>query len=112
MTNQGEGCKLNNALYGLKQSPRAWLGRFTTSMKKFGYKKSNLNHTLFLKRQNDHIMCLIIYVDDMIIRRYDKEEIIVLKEQLSHEFEMKDLGQLKYFLGIEVLSSKVGIFIS
>ena len=53
-----------------------------------------------------------MYVDDMIITGDDKEEINALKEQLSREFEMKDLRQLKYFLGIEVLRSKGGIFIS
>ena len=55
---------------------------------------------------------MIIYVDDIIITGDDKEEICTLKEQLSREFEMKDLGRLKYFLGIEVLKSKGGIFIS
>ena len=81
-------------------------------MSKFGYKQSNSDHTLFLKRRKDRITCLIIYVDDMIITGDDKEEICILKEQLSHEFEMKDLGHLQYFLSIEVLSSKGGIFIS
>lgn len=57
------------------------------------------------------ITCLIIYVDDMIITGSDKEEIQALEEKLFGEFEMKDLGQLKYFLGIEVLRSKNGIFI-
>ncbi|XP_057518488.1 uncharacterized mitochondrial protein AtMg00810-like [Amaranthus tricolor] len=80
-------------------------------MTKFGYKKSNSDQSLFLKRQDDHITCLIIYVDDMIITGDDKEEIQTLKEQLSREYEMKDFGQLKYFLGIEVLRSKGGIFI-
>ena len=46
----GEGCKLNKALYGLKQSPKEWFGRFTTAMKKFGYRQSNPDHTLFLKK--------------------------------------------------------------
>ena len=81
-------------------------------MIKFGYKQSNSDHTLFLKRKNELITCLIIYVDDMIITGNDKEEIHMLKKQFSLEFEMKDLGRLKYFLGIEVLRSKKGIFIS
>ena len=62
-----------------KTSPRAWFGRFSTGMMKFGYKQSNSDHTLFLKRQNDHITCLIIYVDDMIIMGDDEEEINALK---------------------------------
>ena len=94
--NPGEGCKLNKALYGLKQSPKAWFGRFTEAMTKFRYKQSNSDHTLFLKRHDDRITCLFIYVDDMIITGDDKEEICILKEQLSREFEMKDLGQQKF----------------
>ena len=52
-------------------------------MTKFGYKQSNSDHTLFFKKQKDYITCLIIYVDDMIITEDDKEEVCVLKEQLS-----------------------------
>ncbi|XP_057529746.1 uncharacterized mitochondrial protein AtMg00810-like [Amaranthus tricolor] len=81
-------------------------------MTKFGYKQSDSDHTLFLKRQKGRITCLIIYVDDIIITGDDKEEIGILKKQLSCEFEMKDLGYLKYFLGIEVLRSKGCIFIN
>uniref|UniRef100_A0A803MVW8 Reverse transcriptase Ty1/copia-type domain-containing protein n=1 Tax=Chenopodium quinoa TaxID=63459 RepID=A0A803MVW8_CHEQI len=77
-------------------------------MKQFGYKQSNSDHTLFLKRVKDRITCIIIYVDDMIITGNDEEEIADLK--LFREFE-KDLGNLKYFLGIEVLRSQQGIFI-
>ena len=72
----GEGCKLSKALYGLKQSPRAWFGRFIAAMIKFGYKQSNSDHTQFLKKQNNHMIFLIIYVDDMIITGDDKEEIL------------------------------------
>ena len=81
-------------------------------MKRFGYRQSNSDHTLFLRRRGGKITCLIIYVDDMIITGNDKEEIINLKEKLFQEFKMKDLGRLKYFLGIEVLRSNKGIFIS
>ena len=107
-----EVCRLKNALYGLKQSPRAWFGRFTAAMKTCGYQQSNSDHTLFLKRKGQLVTCLIIYVDDMIITGNDKEEFAELRHQLFKEFEMKDLGRLKYFLGIEVLRSKRGIFMS
>ena len=80
-------------------------------MKKFKYGQSNSDHTLFLKRNKDKKTCLIIYVDDMIITNNDEEEISELKRKLFLEFEMKDLGNLKYFLGIEVLRSRQGIFI-
>lgn len=59
-------CKLKKALYGLKQSPRVWFGRFTKSMKDFGYKQNNSDHTLFVKHNKGMITCLIGYVDDMI----------------------------------------------
>ncbi|RVW32997.1 Retrovirus-related Pol polyprotein from transposon RE2 [Vitis vinifera] len=58
-------CKLKKSLYGLKQSPRAWFGRFTKSMRAFSYRQSNSDHTLFLKKQHGNITALIVYVDDM-----------------------------------------------
>ncbi|KAL1549825.1 Beta-galactosidase 8 [Salvia divinorum] len=108
---EGQVCKLKKTLYGLKQSPRIWFGRFCQAMAKHGYKQSHSDHTLFIKKKYDKVTCLIIYVDDMIITGDDKEEIKNLKENLSKEFEMKDLGVLKYFLGIEVLRSEQGIFL-
>nr|GEX50293.1 putative reverse transcriptase, RNA-dependent DNA polymerase [Tanacetum cinerariifolium] len=75
---------------------------------KNGYNK---DHTLFHKNRKNHVTCLIIYVDNMVITGNDEEEIKKLKEGLFAEFEMKDLGNLKYFLRIEVLRSPKGIFI-
>jgi hypothetical protein len=105
-------CKLRKALYGLKQSPRAWFGRFTQVMKKFGYTQSNSDHTLFIKHKMGKLIALIIYVDDMVVTGDDAEEIHCLQHHLASEFEMKNLGDLKYFLKIEVARSKHGIFIS
>ena len=107
-----KGCRLKKALYGPKQSPRSWFGRFTLAMKKYGYYQSNSDHTLFLKMRDEKITCLLIYVDDMIITGNDVEEMSKLRENLFTEFEMKDLGHLKYFLGIEVMRSYQGIYIS
>ncbi|WJZ84403.1 hypothetical protein VitviT2T_004009 [Vitis vinifera] len=98
-------CKLKKSLYVLKQSPRAWFGRFTKSMRDFGYRQSNSDHTLFLKKQHGKITTLIVYVDDMVVTGNDPEERKALQNYLSREFEMKYLGPLKYFLGIEVSQS-------
>ena len=67
----GKVCKLKKALYGLKQSPRAWFGRFTKSMKAFGYRQSNSDHTLFIKRKSGKLTALIVYVDDMVVTGND-----------------------------------------
>ena len=61
-------------------------------MKRFGYKQSNSDHTLFLKKTDSQITCLIIYVDDMVITGDNAEEISDLKRRFFLEFEMKDLG--------------------
>ncbi|CAL8996419.1 unnamed protein product [Prunus brigantina] len=105
-------CKLKKSLYGLKQSPRAWFGRFTKSMKFFGYTQSNADHTLFLKRDGKKLTALIVYVDDIVVTGNDTGEQLKLQKYLSQEFEMNDLGDLKYFLGIEVARSANGICLS
>ena len=64
---QGKVCKLKRALYGLKQSPRAWFGRFHKAMVAIGYSQSNADHTLFIKRSGGKIAILIVYVDDIVV---------------------------------------------
>ncbi|RVW58710.1 Retrovirus-related Pol polyprotein from transposon RE1 [Vitis vinifera] len=86
-------CKLKKSLYGLKQSPRARFGRFTKSMRAFGYRQSNSDHTLFLKKQHGKSTTLIVYVDDMVVTGNDPEERKALQNYLSREFEMKDLEE-------------------
>jgi len=109
----GTVCKLKKALYGLKQSPRAWFGRFTKVMINLGYKQSQEDHTLFIKHSvSGGVTILLVYVDDIIVTEDDKEDQIILSQCLATNFEIKTLGRLKYFLGIEVAHSKKGIFIS
>ena len=105
-------CRLKKSLYGLKQSLRASFGRFTKSMRDFGYHQSNSDHTLFLKKRQDKITALIVYVDDMVVTGNDPEERKNLQSYLSREFEIKDLIPLKFFLGIKVSRSNKGIFLS
>lgn len=105
-------CKLQKALYRLKQSPRAWFGRFSLAIRKYGFTQSNSNNTLFLKHRLGNVTALIIDVDDMIITGDDIEEISRLQGQLATKFEMKNLGGIEYFLRIEVTRLKQGIFLS
>ena len=105
-------CKLQRTLYGLKQSPRAWFGHLNLAMRKYGFQQSNSDDTLFLKRRQGKVTTLIVYVDDIIITGNDTKEVAKLQKQLAAKFEMKSLGGLKYFLGIEVAQSKQGIFLS
>ena len=71
-------------------------------MRAFGYRQINLDHIVFLKKHHGKITTLIVYVDDMVVTKNDPEERKALQNYLSKEFEMKDLGSLKYFHGIEV----------
>ncbi|KAL4025768.1 hypothetical protein IC575_014173 [Cucumis melo] len=106
-------CKLQKSLYGLKQSPRAWFDRFTTFVKSQGYSQGHSDHTLFTKTSKTRkIAILIVYVDDIVLTGDDQTEISQLKQRMGDEFEIKDLGNLKYFLGIEVARSKEGISVS
>ncbi|KAH9753973.1 hypothetical protein KPL71_015272 [Citrus sinensis] len=113
MFEAGKVCKLEKSLYGLKQSPRAWFDRFIRFILKCGYRQSHSDHTMFLKHgKEDKLAVLILYVDDIILTGNDRDEIERLKMLLTKEFETKDLGSLKYFLGIEVARSRKGIFLS
>ena len=106
-------CRLKKSLYGLKQSPRAWFERFTRAVKQYGYLQCQADHTLYVKHSpGGKITILIVYVDDIILTGDYDEEIQRLKKVLAKEFEIKDLGSLKYFLGMEIARSKQGIVVS
>ena len=100
--------RLKKALYGLKQSPRAWFGRFAKVMKEFGYKQSQGDHTLFIKHSTaGGVTALLVYVDDIIVTRNDEREKHDVKQRLAKEFEIKELGKMKYFLSIEMAYSNI-----
>ncbi|KAK2422570.1 putative mitochondrial protein [Trifolium repens] len=92
-------CKLNKYLYGLKQSSRTWFEKFTQSMKKQGYIQGQADHTLFTKfSPHGKIAILIVYVDDIVLTGDDIVEMTKVKEKLAVDFEIKDLGSMRYFL--------------
>ena len=109
----GKVCKMKKSLYGFKQSPRAWFKKFSITLIQFGYQQGQADHTLFMKTtEYGKKSILIVYVDDIIVTSDDLQEIEALKVPLKAEFEVKDLGLMKYFLGMEVARSKEGLFVS
>ncbi|KAL0641854.1 hypothetical protein Bca4012_102653 [Brassica carinata] len=112
LVKNGNVLRLRKAIYGLKQSPRAWYNKLSTTLNGRGFRKSELDHTLFTLTTSSGIVVLLVYVDDIIITGSDKEGIKATKEYLKASFEIKDLGEMKYFLGIEICRSKEGLFMS
>ncbi|KAG7533199.1 Ribonuclease H-like superfamily [Arabidopsis thaliana x Arabidopsis arenosa] len=108
----GKVFKLKKAIYGLKQSPRAWYHKLSTTLLERGFKKSEADNTLFTLPSKEGIVVILVYVDDIIISGNDKVGIQETKTFLKSVFDIKDLGELKYFLGIEVCRSKEGLFLS
>ncbi|XP_019086329.1 PREDICTED: uncharacterized protein LOC109126889 [Camelina sativa] len=108
----GKVFKLNKAIYGLKQSPRAWYHKLSTTLLERGFRKSEAEHTLFTLPSDKGIVVILVYVDDIIITGNDKVGIQDTKTFLKSVFDIKDLGELKYFLGIEVYRSDEGLFLS
>ncbi len=96
-------CRLKKALYGLKQAPRAWSDKIGQYLVISGFQTSNANFSLYVKKTDHGIVVIVIYVDDLIITRNSDVDIFDLKKLLKQKFEMKDLGELRYFLGIEVI---------
>ncbi|KAA0067243.1 retrotransposon protein, putative, Ty1-copia sub-class [Cucumis melo var. makuwa] len=98
--------RLHKSLYGLKQSPRQWYIRFDTFILKQGFHRNSYDACVYWKlSQKGTYIYLLLYVDDMILVSKDYVEICELKKQLSNEFEMKDLGELKRILGMDAIST-------
>ncbi len=96
-------CKLNRALYGLKQSSRQWYKKFDTFMLSQGFKRSHADHCLYTKKDEDGSpIILVLYVDDMLIAGKHKSTIDALKRQLNSAFAMKDLGDAEHILGMRI----------
>ena len=96
--------KLKKALYGLKQAPRAWFSRIEAHFVNEGFERCHSEHTLFVKRSKEgKILILSLYVDDPIFTRNDESMFYEFKSSMMHEFDMSDLGKMRYFLGVEVL---------
>eukprot|EP01018_Ginkgo_biloba_P024033 Gb_18988 [translate_table: standard] len=93
-------CRLTKALYGLKQAPRAWYSRIDTYLQWMGFKKSEANPNLYYIMVGEDPLILMLYVDDLFIIGTERF-IVGCKRDLASEVEMKDIGLMHYFLGLE-----------
>ena len=105
-------CYFRHALYGFKQAPRAWFAKFSSTIFRLGYTASPYNSALFLHRTNKGTILLLLCVDDMIITSDNLSGIQEVKDFLSQQFGMKDLGYLSYFLGLEITHSIDSLYIT
>jgi hypothetical protein len=103
-------CKLKKSLYGLKQALKAWYGRIDSFLQSFGFTKSIADPNLYINIVHNHPIILVLYVDDLFLAG-EKNLIAQTKRELSTEFEMKDLGLMHYFLGLEVWQKPCDIFL-
>lgn len=104
-------CRLRKSLYGLKQAPRCWFAKLTQALLGYGFTQSRADYSLFVYSKRGVYIRLLAYVDDLIISGSTPEATRLLKDYLSTCFRMKDLGVLKYFLGIEVARSPTGFYL-
>ncbi|GJU50498.1 putative RNA-directed DNA polymerase [Tanacetum coccineum] len=110
--NDNRVCKLKKSLYGLKQASRNWYQKFTTSLIEIGFKQTGADHSLFTFKRRETFIAILIYVDDVIITGNNSGKIQEIKKFLHERFSIKDLGPLKFFLGIEVARTKEGMVLS
>ncbi|CAN1751808.1 Retrovirus-related Pol polyprotein from transposon RE1, partial [Linum perenne] len=108
----GMCCKLKKSLYGLKQASRQWFAKLTQSLLVHGFRQSSADYSLFLKGEGNQLVVLLVYVDDIILAGSSLHEIDIVKAHLQLNFKIKDLGSLKYFLGLEIARSSDGIAVN
>jgi transposase InsO family protein len=99
----GYVCKLEKSLYGLKQSPLCWNNRFNKFATSIGFERSKHDYCLYVRQKNEEsLMYMILYVDDVIIAGKSLNRIKEIKTKLQETFEMTDMGKLQHFLGIKI----------
>uniref|UniRef100_A0AAV1TFV9 Reverse transcriptase Ty1/copia-type domain-containing protein n=1 Tax=Peronospora matthiolae TaxID=2874970 RepID=A0AAV1TFV9_9STRA len=99
-------CKLKRSLYGLNESPRMWNQTIDGFMIKMGFRKCEPDHCVYIKRDDQDMIFVVLYVDDLILASSSNELLKSTKMALSTRFEMKDLGELNYFLGMKIKNDR------
>lgn len=104
-----ERCKLIKSLYGLKQASKQWFAKLSSTIIDHGFIQSKSDYSVFTKVNKGTIIILLVYVDDILITSNNVDAVKTFKHFLDNKFKLKDLGTLKYFLGLEVARTERGI---
>ncbi|KAG7554761.1 Retrotransposon gag domain [Arabidopsis suecica] len=105
-------CRLHKSIYGLKQASRQWYRCFSGVLLKNGFVQAHPDNTLFVKFTAKSFIALLVYVDDIMIASDDDEAVKEIKAILANEFKIKDLGPVRFFLGLEIARNSTGISVS
>uniref|UniRef100_A0A2N9HT29 Reverse transcriptase Ty1/copia-type domain-containing protein n=1 Tax=Fagus sylvatica TaxID=28930 RepID=A0A2N9HT29_FAGSY len=105
-------CRLKKAIYGLKQAPRAWYTALKNAILQLGFSNSKADSSLFIYSQGSTLCYFLVYVDDLVITRNNSLFVASIIKQLGDMFSLKDMGPLHFFLGIEVIPTQAGLFLS
>ncbi|GKD62305.1 putative ribonuclease H-like domain-containing protein [Tanacetum coccineum] len=104
--------KVEKALYGLHQAPRAWYETLSTYLLENRFRRGIIDKTLFIKKDKDDILLMQVYVDDIIFGSTKKSLCTWFKGLMYKKFQMSSMGELTFFLGLQVMQRDDGIFIS
>nr|GEW31683.1 hypothetical protein [Tanacetum cinerariifolium] len=104
--------KVVKALYGLHQAPRAWHETLANYLLENGFQRGKINQTLFIKKKKGDILLVYVYVDDIIFGSTIKDLCKAFKKLMKYKFQMSSMGEITFFLGLQVKQKQDGIFIS
>jgi hypothetical protein len=105
-------CFLKKSLYGLKQDPQVFYAKMDSFLFYTDFSRHHYNPNVYTKKVGSHIIIFVLYVDDLILTCSDPKILTHMKTSLKKKFEMTKLGYFHYFLGLQVLKTKEGIFLS
>lgn len=104
-------CRLLKSIYGLKQSPRAWYQEIDKHLRAQGWTRSNADPNLYFLQEGASIVLLLLYVDDLLITGNDSTKVVEEKKKLQEKYEMKDLGEIRKYLGVEFAHTPSGLLL-
>jgi hypothetical protein len=106
---EGKVLRLGKALYGLRQTPRAWNAKLDSTLKRMDFGQSPHEAAIYRRGKEGNVLLVGVYVDDLVITDTKDVEVAAFKEEMKATFQMSGLGPLSFYLGIEVHQGDSGI---